>query len=115
MESVVWAFKALWDSGLVYEGQKVVAYCTRCQTTLSNFEARQDDAFRPRTDPAVSVRFRLAADPSQSFIAWTTTPWTLPSNVALAVGPEIDYVRLANGGETRLAGARRGRRATPAS
>ena len=99
-ESVVWAFKELWNNGLVYEGQKVIAYCTRCQTPLSNFEARQDDAFRPRVDPAVSVRFRLVSDPTQSFLAWTTTPWTLPSNVALAVGSEIEYVRLASADES---------------
>src|SRR5262249_50520830 len=79
MESVAWVFKTLWDRGLVYEGDKVVAYCTRCQTALSNFEARQDDAFRPRTDPAISVLFRFKDDPKQSFLVWTTTPWTLPS------------------------------------
>lgn len=100
MESVVWVFKTLWDRGLIYEGRKVVPYCTRCQTPLSNFEARQDDAFRPRSDPAVSVRFRLKSDPSQSFVAWTTTPWTLPSNVALAVGPDIDYVRFTKDGQS---------------
>jgi isoleucyl-tRNA synthetase len=99
MESVVWSFKALWDRGLVYEGQKVVAYCTRCQTPLSNFESRQDDAFRPRTDPAITVRFRLVDEPSQSFLAWTTTPWTLPSNAALAVHSEIEYVLLSDGND----------------
>jgi isoleucyl-tRNA synthetase len=100
MESVVWVFKKLWERGLVYEGQKVVAFCTRCQTPLSNFEARQDDAFRERIDPAIVVRFRFAEDPSQSLLAWTTTPWTLPSNVALAVNRELEYVRLGNGKET---------------
>lgn len=100
MESVVWAFKALWERGLIYEGRKVVPYCTRCQTPLSNFEARQDDATRPRSDPAVSVRFQRKDDPSQAFIAWTTTPWTLPSNVALAVGAEIDYVRFSKDGQS---------------
>jgi isoleucyl-tRNA synthetase len=99
-ESVVWVFKDLWDRGLVYEGQKVVAYCTRCQTSLSNFEARQDDAFRSRVDPAVTVRFRLKNEPSQSLVAWTTTPWTLPSNVAVAVRPDIEYTRVTKDGES---------------
>ena len=100
MESVVSVFKTLYDKGLVYEGNKVVAYCTRCQTTLSNFEARMDDATRPRQDPAITVRFRLADNPRQSFLAWTTTPWTLPSNVALAVGPEIEYSLLEKGDDS---------------
>src|SRR6185437_9824515 len=99
MESVVWAFKALYDNGLVYEGDKVVAYCTRCQTPLSNFEARQDDAFRARQDPAVTVRFR-SKDGNESFLAWTTTPWTLVSNVALAVAADMEYVAMAKDGDT---------------
>jgi len=97
MESVVWVFRSLYDRGLVYEGNKVVAYCTRCQTTLSNFEAKLDDAFRPRQDPAITVKFRIAD--GEYLLAWTTTPWTLPSNVALAVGNDITYVRYARGDE----------------
>lgn len=97
MESVVWVFKALHEKGLIYEGNKVVPYCTRCQTTLSNFEARMDDATRPRQDPAITVRFSLHGNPREAFLAWTTTPWTLPSNVALAVGPEIEYARMVKG------------------
>jgi len=92
MESVVWVFKELHRRGLIYLGNKVVPYCTRCQTTLSNFEARMDDATRPRQDPAITVRFRSDDEADEYFLAWTTTPWTLPSNVALAVGPDIDYV-----------------------
>jgi isoleucyl-tRNA synthetase len=99
MESVLWAFRRLHDLGLLYEGQKVVPYCIRCQTPLSNFEAKLDDAFRPRTDLSCIVKFRLAGDPNASFLAWTTTPWTLPSNVALAVNPGLDYVECAIGGE----------------
>jgi isoleucyl-tRNA synthetase len=91
MDSVLWAFHRLHELGLVYEGQKVVPYCCRCQTPLSNFEARLDDAYRPRTDLSCTVKFRLSGDPSTSFLAWTTTPWTLPANVALAVNPDIDY------------------------
>jgi isoleucyl-tRNA synthetase len=94
MESVVWVFRSLHDKGLIYEGDKVVAFCTRCQTTLSNFEARLDDAFRPRQDPAITVRFRTAEG---DLLAWTTTPWTLPSNVALAVGADVTYVRYDRG------------------
>jgi len=99
MESVMWAFGRLHELGLVYEGLKVVPYCTRCQTPLSNFEARLDDAYRPRTDLSCVVKFRLADDRSASLLAWTTTPWTLPSNVALAVNPSLDYVEFSDGAE----------------
>ncbi len=92
-ESVVWAFAELHARGLVYEGQKVVAYCTRCETPLSNFETRLDDAYRPRLDLAVTVRFPLVGERA-SLLAWTTTPWTLPANAALAVHPALPYVRL---------------------
>jgi isoleucyl-tRNA synthetase len=110
MESVLWSFKRLHERGLTYEGEKVVPYCMRCQTTLSNFEARLDDAFRPRQDPAITIAFRRKGAPGESFLAWTTTPWTLPSNVALAVGPEIEYVAMEKDGETFwLAAASAGR------
>ena len=91
MESVLWCFSELYKKGLVYESPRVVAYCNRCMTPLSNFETGLDDSFRERDDMAVTVRFREAADPTRSFLAWTTTPWTLPSNLALAVGRDIDY------------------------
>jgi isoleucyl-tRNA synthetase len=99
MESVMWAFSRLHELGLVYEGHKVVPYCTRCQTPLSNFEARLDDAYRARSDLSCVVKFRLADDRSASLLAWTTTPWTLPSNVALAVNPTLDYVEFVTGAE----------------
>jgi isoleucyl-tRNA synthetase len=89
MESVMWAFKTLWDKGLVYEGYRVIAYCWRCETPLSNSETRLDDTYRDRQDPALTVGFEL--DTGERLLAWTTTPWTLPSNLALAVGPEIVY------------------------
>ncbi len=101
MESVIWAFKTLYDKGLIYEGYRVLPYCWECETPLSNFETRQDDSYRPRTDPAVTVMFELAPLSEQpkswfegriNLLAWTTTPWTLPSNLAVAVGPEITYV-----------------------
>jgi isoleucyl-tRNA synthetase len=92
MESVMWAFKELWDKGLVYEGFRVLAYCWRCETPLSNTETRMDDVYRDRQDPALTVGFEL--ETGERILAWTTTPWTLPSNLALAVGPDIDYAVL---------------------
>ncbi|MGQ9662292.1 MAG: isoleucine--tRNA ligase [Kiritimatiellia bacterium] len=92
MESIWWVFRALWDRGLIYEGSKVLPYCPRCATPLSNFETNQ--GYREVTDPAITVRFRALDEPNAYFLAWTTTPWTLPSNMALAVGPDIDYVRV---------------------
>ncbi|NND74423.1 MAG: isoleucine--tRNA ligase [Ilumatobacter sp.] len=97
MESVMWAFKTLWDKGLVYEGFRVLAYCWRCETPLSNTETRMDDAYRDRQDPALTVTFRL--DSGEHMVAWTTTPWTLPANLALAVGPDIDYAVVESDGE----------------
>lgn len=95
MESVMWAFKRLWDQGLVYEGHRVMPYSWAMQTPVSNHETRMDDATRPRQDPAITVAFRLEprdGDPGPlDVLVWTTTPWTLPSNLALAVGPDIDY------------------------
>jgi isoleucyl-tRNA synthetase len=91
MESVMWAFKQLHDKGLIYEGFKVLPYCWRCETPLSNHELRMDDdAYSDRTDPSVTVRFKL--ETGEWILAWTTTPWTLPSNLAVAVGPDITYV-----------------------
>ena len=97
MESVMWAFKTLWDKGLIYEGFRVLAYCWRCETPLSNTETRMDDVYRDRQDPAVTVWFEL--ETGERILAWTTTPWTLPSNLALAVGPDIDYAVLEADGE----------------
>jgi isoleucyl-tRNA synthetase len=90
MESVMWAFKQLHDKGLVYEGFKVLPYCWRCETPLSNHELRMDDdVYKDRQDPSVTVRFKL--ETGEWLLAWTTTPWTLPSNLALAVGADIRY------------------------
>ncbi len=101
MESVMWAFKTLYERSLAYEGFRVLPYCWECETPLSNFETRQDDSYRNRKDESVTVRFRLR-DPSfvdssipMELLVWTTTPWTLPSNLAVAVGEDIDYVVLA--------------------
>ncbi len=88
MESVLWAFSELYKKGLVYEGYKVLPYSWACETPLSNFEIRLDNATRERQDPAITVAFK---SDDLNILAWTTTPWTLPSNLALAVGREIDY------------------------
>jgi isoleucyl-tRNA synthetase len=98
MESVMWAFKQLWNKGLVYEGFKVLPYCWRCETPLSNHELRMDDdVYKDRQDPSVTVRFKL--ETGEWLLAWTTTPWTLPSNEAVAVGADISYTVLEKDGE----------------
>jgi isoleucyl-tRNA synthetase len=109
MESVMWAFKQLWDKGLVYEAYRVMPYSWGAETPLSNFEIRLDDATRPRQDPALTVSFTLDPRPGDPgpmhVLAWTTTPWTLPSNLALAVGPDLDYSVLEEDGEHFILGA----------
>ena len=92
MESVWWAFKSLWDKNLVYEGFKSLAYCPRCATPLSNFEVNQ--GYQETQDPSITVRFRVRDVHNLSILAWTTTPWTLPSNTGLAVGRDIPYARV---------------------
>ncbi len=108
MESVMWAFRTLWEKGLIYEGFRVLAYCWRCETPLSNTETRMDDVYLNRQDPALTVWFTL--ETGERILAWTTTPWTLPSNLALAVGPDIDYavMQSADGQRYVLAEARLG-------
>jgi len=95
MESVMWAFSQLWKKGLVYESYRVMPYSWAAETPVSNFETRLDNSYRERQDPAVTVRFQLerasGEDKPTELWVWTTTPWTLPSNLALAVGPSIDY------------------------
>lgn len=92
MESIWWLFKTLYDKNLVYKGFKVMPYSTGCTTPLSNFEAGLN--YRQVDDPAVTVSFPIIDSPipQASFLAWTTTPWTLPSNLALCVHPDFDYV-----------------------
>lgn len=103
MESVLWAFKELYNKGLLYESMRVMPYSWACETPLSNFETRLDNSYRERADKAVTVSFVLNEIPTINrmteggdhkeyrVLAWTTTPWTLPSNLALAVGSDIDY------------------------
>lgn len=97
MESVIWAFKSLYDKGLAYEGFRVLPYCWRDETPLSNHELRMDDdVYAMRQDPALTVAFPLIGGEGDlenaELVVWTTTPWTLPSNLAAAVGPDIEYV-----------------------
>ncbi|KAI3631018.1 hypothetical protein MIR68_010508 [Amoeboaphelidium protococcarum] len=92
MESVWWVFKQLFEKGQVYQGFKVMPFSTACNTPLSNFEANQN--YKDVLDPAVTVSFPLVDQPDVSVLAWTTTPWTLPSNLALCVHPEFDYVQI---------------------
>lgn len=99
MESVWWALRQFWDKNLIYEGQKVLLYCPRCETPISNFEVAMDDSYATVTDDTVVVGFELTSGDwsGAQMLAWTTTPWTLPANVALAVGPEITYALVTQG------------------
>ena len=110
MESVMWAFKQLWERGLIYEGYRVLPYCWECETPLSNFETRLDDAYRDRQDPAVTVRFTLHPVAGETLpthlLVWTTTPWTLPSNLAVAVDAGTEYALYEEDGHRYLIGAR---------
>ena len=103
MESIWWVAKSLWDKGLIYEGKYILPYCPRCSTVLSSHELAQ--GYKEVQDPAITIRFKITRapkaidDPSMAdgktyFLAWTTTPWTLPSNQGLAMGPDIEYVKI---------------------
>ena len=94
-ETVWWVFKELHKKGLIYEGFKSLHLCPHCGTTLSNFEVGQ--GYKDITDISVTAKFELVEEPRTYFLAWTTTPWTLPGNVALAVNPDIDYVKIKIG------------------
>jgi isoleucyl-tRNA synthetase len=96
MESVMWAIKSLWEKGLIYQGFRVLWYCWRCETPLSNTETRMDDVYRDRLDPASTVWFEL--ETGERILAWTTMPWTLIPNLAIVVGPAIDYAVLEKEG-----------------
>ncbi|GAA1692050.1 isoleucine--tRNA ligase [Microbacterium sediminicola] len=115
MESVLWAFKTLYDKSLAYEGYRVLPYCWRDETPLSTHELRMDDdVYKMRQDPSVTVTFPLVGAKAEALgltavraLAWTTTPWTLPTNLALAVGPDITYV-VVPGGPNGAADVHRG-------
>ncbi len=100
MESVWWSLKQIYESGWLYRGYRVAPYCPRCQTSLSSHELGLPGGYRDNTpDPGVTIRFRLLEEPETSVLAWTTTPWTLPGNLALAVGEDIVYVKVRQGRE----------------
>ncbi len=105
-ESVWWALKQVWDKDLIYEDNKVLLYCSRCETPLSNFEVAMDNSYKDVTENSVFVKFRLEpkqrivdfiTDENTYALAWTTTPWTLPGNTALNIGPDITYVLVQQG------------------
>ena len=109
MESIWWVMKSLWEKGLLYEGHYILPYCPRCSTVLSNHELATG-GYKDVHDPAITIRFKVVkAGPSINddeitngktyFLAWTTTPWTLPSNLGLTAGPDIDYVKVKDGDE----------------
>ena len=100
MESIWWVFKQLWDKGLVYKDYKSMHICPRCGTTLSNFEVTQ--GYKDVEDLAITIKFKLKNQENTFVLAWTTTPWTLPGNVALAVGKNIDYVKIQIGKESYI-------------
>jgi len=112
MESVWWSLKTIWDKGLIYEGRKVLMYCPRCETPVSKAEVAMDNSYKDVTEETVVVKFQIKNSKSQInsklkipndkpayILAWTTTPWTLPGNVALAVGEKIEYLILNIEGE----------------
>ena len=110
MESVWWAFKQFYEKELVYEGRKVLMYCPRCETPISNFEVAMDNSYKDVTEEAVTIKFKIKNPEELSLgkqnayiLAWTTTPWTLPGNVALAVGSQIKYRAVQRGGEYLIA------------
>ncbi|WP_304239506.1 isoleucine--tRNA ligase [Gracilinema caldarium] len=114
MESIWWVMKTLWEKGLLYEGYYILPYCPRCSTVLSNHELNLG-GYKDVHDPAITIKFKVTgtvpgtpaetaklsslSDGHTFLLAWTTTPWTLPSNLALAVGPDIDYVLVQDGNE----------------
>lgn len=93
MESVWWAFKTLYEKGKIYEGEKVLLYCTRDATPISKAEVAMDNSYQDVTDPSVFVKFKLQ-DEDSYLLAWTTTPWTLPANTAVAVNKDFEYAEV---------------------
>ncbi|MFA4826876.1 MAG: isoleucine--tRNA ligase [Candidatus Shapirobacteria bacterium] len=94
MESVMWAFSELYKKGLIYKGRRISLYCPRCGTPLSNFEIAMDNSYKEVEDPAISIKFKLKSR-NAYILAWTTTPWTLPGNLALAVNKNEIYVEIS--------------------
>ena len=106
MESVWWAFKEIWNKGLIYEGRKVLMYCPRCETPLANAEIAMDNSYKEVTEQSVIVKFKIK-NKNEYFLAWTTTAWTLIGNVALAVKTDAQYVKVKNNNENYILVAER--------
>jgi isoleucyl-tRNA synthetase len=102
MESVWWAFKTLFDKGLVYEGRKVILYCPRCATPLSNFEIAMDNSYKDIDEPSTTYKFRVSNEKDTYLLAWSTTPWNKLVTTALAVNPNVTYVYAKQGKETYI-------------
>ncbi|MHA1913009.1 MAG: isoleucine--tRNA ligase [Promethearchaeota archaeon] len=102
METVWYIFKKIYEEGYVYRGKKVLYYCPRCETPLSNFEIAMDNSYKDVTEQSSTVKFKLKEDPRTYLLAWTTTPWTLIGNVALAVNSKEDYVKIKIGNENLI-------------
>ncbi|PCI25629.1 isoleucine--tRNA ligase [Candidatus Peregrinibacteria bacterium] len=100
MESTWWVFKSLWNKNRVYQAQKPMHICPRCETPLSNFEVNQPGAYQEINDISATVKFKVHNKENTFILAWTTTPWTLPGNTLLAVNPEVTYASLSNGSQT---------------
>jgi len=100
MESVWWAFQQMYKKDLVYRGTKIMPFSTACNTVLSNFEAGSN--YKDVSDPSVIAIFPMVKDPSVNLIAWTTTPWTLPSNLALAVHPDLEYIKFKDNSNDKI-------------
>ena len=118
VESVWWSLKEIDNKGLLYEGHRVVPYCPRCGTALSSHEVAQ--GYKDVEDPSVYVKLPVTGEPNTHLLVWTTTPWTLPGNVAVAVDPDVTYAKVEHDGETlilaespRREGARRRRHSAP--
>lgn len=115
MESVIWAFKQIYDKGLIYESMRVMPYSWACETPVSDFETRLDNSYREKVSQALTVAFTLKEKPKNApdgyknykILAWTTTAWTLPSNLAIAVGKDIEYAYVAKDGDCYILAADR--------
>lgn len=101
MESIWWVFKTLWEKGYIYEGFYILPYSPKLSTPLSNFEVNLG-GYKDVHDPAITIKFALKNEPETYLLAWTTTPWTLPSNLGLALGADIDYVKVKDGAQTYI-------------
>ncbi|MEK6840148.1 MAG: class I tRNA ligase family protein, partial [Nanoarchaeota archaeon] len=99
MESVWYIFKRLYEQGYIYEGKKILLYCSRCETPLASSEIAMDDSYKDITEQTVIAKFKLKNEPNTYILAWTTTPWTLIGNVALAINPELIYVKVKVGND----------------